>query len=86
MQQKPRIWAEPTVLEGGTLVVRARSEVKEISVFIPGHGSFLIGVRHGRAELTLPPNVRGGAQLIVSDLLVPTPCSLTVDVVGTSQP
>lgn len=82
MQSAPRISAPSTVDEGGTISIRAQPGIRELSVFIPGHGSKNVKVVRGRAEVVLPPDVPGGSVILISDLVVPDPYTIAVDVVG----
>lgn len=82
MQSRSRFTVNPTVDEGGTIVIRATTRLSEVSVFIPGHGTRRVPLVNGRGETQIPPDVRGGTQILITDGLVPTPCSTTVDVVG----
>lgn len=83
MPQDPsRIRTEPTVIEGGTIVVHVAEGVHEVHFAIPGGGSQTIRVEGGRAEFRVPPTVSGGSTIIVTDGLIPNPSSTTVTVVG----
>ncbi|MBI5850632.1 MAG: hypothetical protein HZB39_06265 [Planctomycetes bacterium] len=82
MQNRPRIHSESSVREGGTIHVRVNSGAKEIHVIVPGLGPVTVPVTSGRAEYTLPPSVPAGTLILISDLLVPDPSTIDVEVVG----
>ncbi|MBK8974575.1 MAG: hypothetical protein IPM29_01480 [Planctomycetes bacterium] len=83
VEPPPGIEAPDAVAEGGHLVVQVNSGVKEIGLCVPGVGQWTVPVpKDGRVEWRLPPNVRGGHRIIVTDLDIPHPSSKTVDVVG----
>ncbi len=82
MQGPARIHAEPTVREGGTIQLRVDGDVSQLTLVVPGVGVVKLGVVQGRAEYTLPPQVHGGGRIIVSDMQVPDPSSIGIDVIG----
>lgn len=82
MQSGSRIQTDSTVQEGGTIHVRVDSDVKELLLVVPSVGAVRVPVVNRRAEYTLPPTVPGGGRIIISDLKVPFPSSVGVDVVG----
>ena len=80
--QEPRLRADPTVIEGGVIVVETASDVDEL-VFRPdGHPATRVPVIDGRAEYQVPPGVRGGTEITVSDMRIPNPTSIGVEVLG----
>lgn len=82
MPQEPRLRADPTVPEGGVIVVDTASDVDEV-VFKPdGHPATRVRVVNGRAEYRVPPGVRGGTEITVSDMRIPNPSSIGVQVLG----
>jgi hypothetical protein len=85
MQDPGGIQVDPTVPEGGTIVVRVRHQATEVRFVVPGVGVVRVTPVGGRAEYTLPPEVRGGARITVSDMRLPRPASATVDVTGGSS-
>lgn len=85
MQSGTRIQAESTVQEGGTIHVRVNSDVTELLLVVPSVGAVRVPVVNRRAEYTLPPTVPGGSRVIISDVTVPHPSSVGVDVVGGSS-
>lgn len=85
MQVVEGIRVDPTVPEGGVLVVQVRNQAREIRMVVPGVGVVRLPVHNGRAEYRLPPQVRGGARITISDMLLPRPSSATVDVIGGSS-
>ena len=73
-----------TVQEGGVLVIEVNSGVKEIGLLVPGLGPVRLPVpRNKRVEYRLPPTVRGGDGIPITDLNFPDPAGATVRVVGT---
>ena len=86
MQDPSEFRVDPTVEEGGTIVVQAPKYLEFVYVFVPGRGSLAIPVVAGRAEYTLPPEVLGGTLIVVSDGQIPNPKSVTVTVVGGESP
>lgn len=80
--QDPTFKAPPTVVPGGTLVVKVSGDLDKIYFFVPGGTLVAAPVVSGRAEFTLPPDVPGGAVVFVSDLRAPKPTTVTVQVVG----
>jgi hypothetical protein len=80
--QEPTFKAPPTVVPGGTLVVKVSRDLDKIYFFVPGGTLVAAPVVSGRAEFTLPPDVPGGAVVFVSDLRAPKPTTVTVQVVG----
>lgn len=85
MQARSRVRTDATVQEGGTIQVRVDGETAELLFVVPSVGAIRVPVVRGRAEYTLPPSVRGGTRVIISDLRVPDPSSVGVDVVGGSS-
>lgn len=84
--QEPRgITAAPTVMEGGNLLIRASSDVRQIQLLVPSVGRVVLPVVGGRAEYQLPPSVRGGTRIVVSDMKHPNASSIGIDVVGGSS-
>lgn len=77
-----RLRTDPTVMEGGTIVVDVPDGVNEVHFVIPGRGSTSVAVVEGRAEFPLPPSVAGGTTVLVTDGLYPNPNSTRVQVVG----
>jgi hypothetical protein len=82
MQGTNRLRTDPTVAEGGVIVVHVAEGVRQVHFTIPGHSTETVTVRGGRAEFRVPAEVRGGATVLVTDGLVPRPSSTTVTVVG----
>ncbi|MGA1523178.1 MAG: hypothetical protein ACO4CZ_04350 [Planctomycetota bacterium] len=80
--QDPSFKAPPTVVPGGTLVIKVSADLDKIFFFVPGRTLVAVPVIAGRAEFTLPPDVAGGAVVFVSDLRAPKPTTVTVQVVG----
>lgn len=77
-----KIRTDPTVPEGGVIVVDVAEGVGEVHIVVPGEGSVVVPVVQGRAEYQLPPSVRGGSSVLVTDGLVPNPTVTRVRVVG----
>ncbi len=77
--------AEATVPEGGTIHIRCNSDATTLQLLVPGVGCLLLPVVGGRIEYTLPPQVRAGHRIIVSDLRTPAPSNASVEVVGGSS-
>ena len=71
-----------TVAEGGTIVVEVSENVAEVHFVVPGQGSVVVQVVNGRAEYHLPPSVRGGSSILVTDGLIPNPTVKRVRVIG----
>lgn len=86
MQDPGRIRTDPTVAEGGTIEVFVKEGVAEVHFVIPGQGVRSVRVSDGRAEFRLPPNVRGGSTILVTDGLIPNPSQATVTVTGGDLP
>jgi hypothetical protein len=82
VQQGPRLHTDPTVQEGGVIVVHAGAGVDEVTFKPAGEAATRVRVVNGRAEYRLPPNVRGGATVLISDMQFPNPTSTEVLVVG----
>lgn len=82
MQGSRRIHTEPTVLEGGTVILHVNESVQEVHVLIPGKQSYTVPVVNGRAEFHVPPEVRGGTPLLITDGIIPHPAQVTVTVTG----
>jgi hypothetical protein len=80
--QDPPFQTPPTVVEGGTIVVTVGEQVGTVYFYAPGHPVVATPVVAGRAEYRLPPTVRGGTVVYVSDKRVPTPTTKQVDVLG----
>lgn len=79
---EPPFRTPPQVQEGGVIEAEVGSGTKELSVFIPGHGLRRYRARNGRIEIPLPPGVRGGTRIFISDENYPNPHATTVTVVG----
>jgi hypothetical protein len=77
-----RITTEPTVVEGGTIMVHVEGEATSISLAIPGVGRVDVQVQNGVAEYTLPASVPGGTRIIITDNDLPEPSTAGVTVVG----
>ena len=82
LQDPQRVQAPSTVAEGGTITIRTSSEIDHVIVLIAGRSSTRIPVVNGRAEYPLPPDVRGGTVVSVTDGRIPNPSSTDVLVVG----
>lgn len=83
MPQDPqRVQAPPTVTEGGTIDIRVTSEVDQVTVLLPGGVTTRVPVVNGRAEFRVPPGVRGGTVISITDGRVPNPSTTDVQVVG----
>lgn len=80
--QNPALRTDPTVPEGGTIVVTVGSGTEFVYFLAPGHRRVAVPVVNGRAEYRLPPSVQGGTTVYVSDLRLPQPASANVLVVG----
>lgn len=80
--QGPGIRVPPSVREGGRLEVDVSSGATTITLVIPGIGHVKIPVIDGVAEYQLPPSVRGGGVIFVSDMQLPNPSAASVPVVG----
>jgi hypothetical protein len=80
--QDPAIRTDPTVAEGGVLVVTAAAATRSVSFLVPGQRRVTLPVVNGRVEFRVPPQVRGGTRILVSDMNLPKPCELSVEVVG----
>lgn len=80
------IAADPTVPEGGVISVRVSSGSKTVTLLIPRVGPVDVPVRDGVAEYRLPPGVRGGTIILISDHAFPNPSSTSVEVVGNQRP
>jgi hypothetical protein len=76
------ISTEPTVVEGGTIVIRVEGTASSVSLAIPGVGRVDVPVQNGVAEYTLPASVRGGTEILITDNALPTPSTAEVTVVG----
>jgi hypothetical protein len=85
MQDSPRIRADATVQEGGTIQFRCDANVHELLLVVPGVGTRRVRVAGGRAEFTLPPQVRGGSTILAADGVLPNPSSISISVVGGSS-
>lgn len=86
MHGSPGIDVEPTVPEGGTLEVEVTSDVDEVHISIPGQGVVTLTPTDGRVELPLPPDVRGGTKIIVTDGKLPSPSTAVVTVTSSQPP
>lgn len=84
-QDGSRIEADPTVPEGGTIEFRVDGDVDHLRLIVPGVPPVRIKVTNGRAEYTLPPHVRGGSVIIVSDGKLPNPSGTSITVTGGSN-
>jgi hypothetical protein len=82
MQSEGRIDAPSTVTEGGTLVIRVALGVDRLTMFVPGVGKVDLPVVSRQVEYVLPPAVRGGATILITDGRVPNPSGASVRVVG----
>lgn len=82
MQGPDRVQAPSTVVEGGTITIRVRSEVDHVIVLVAGRSSTRVPVVNGRAEYPLPPDVLGGTVVSITDGRIPNPSSTDVLVVG----
>ncbi|MDA0932797.1 MAG: hypothetical protein O3C51_04995 [Planctomycetota bacterium] len=80
--QDPTFKAPPSVVQGGTLLIKVSHDLDKIFVFVPGGTLVAVPVISGRAEFTLPPDVPGGAVVFVSDLRAPKPTTVPVQVIG----
>lgn len=71
------------MVEGGALSIEVQSGASAVQIFVPGAVlPVLVPVIDGVAEFVLPPSVRGGATIHVSDLKLPDPSTARVLVVG----
>ena len=80
--QQPGLRTDPTVNEGGVIVVTVTAKVSHLYVKLPGRPAARVPVVNGRVEYGLPPQVRGGSVIHISDLRLPNPSSAEVLVVG----
>ena len=81
--RKQPLVAPDTVQEGGYLVIQVNSGVKEIGLLMPRVGAVRLRVpKDGRVEYRLPPQVRGGDGVVITDLNWPNPAGTTVRVLG----
>jgi hypothetical protein len=80
--QDPPFQTPPSVIEGGTIVVTVGEQVGTVYFYAPGHPVVSAPVVGGRAEYHLPPSVRGGSIVYVSDKRVPAPTTKQVEVIG----
>lgn len=81
-QGRTRVHAAATVSEGGTIHFRCDPDVSTLRLIVPSVGLVLVPVRRGRAEYPLPPQVRGGATISVTDGVLPNPTGISIQVVG----
>lgn len=82
IQDPDRVQAPSTVTEGGSITIRVTSNVDHVTVLITGQSSTRVPVVNGRAEYQLPPSVRGGTVISITDGRLPNPSSADVLVVG----
>lgn len=83
MQQRDGISGPTTVPEGGTVQVEVRTGARELRIYIPsGQLAFRVPVVNGLAEFQVPPSVRGGSSVLVTDMGHPEPASILIVVVG----
>lgn len=64
------------------VVVEVAEGVDKVHFKPAGHPPVTVRVANGRAEYQLPPNVRGGTVIFISDLKLPDPASAEVTVTG----
>ncbi len=81
-QDPGRIKAPGTVIEGGSVTIDVRTGAEALFVSIEGLGTVRIPVVDGVAEYRLPPTVRGGAVIFISDCKLPDPAGTTIHVVS----
>ncbi|MFO1051987.1 MAG: hypothetical protein U1F36_07215 [Planctomycetota bacterium] len=74
--------APPSVQEGGRIEIDVQSGASHVLLIVPGVGRVKVGVVGGVAEYQLPPGVRGGVIIFISDMKLPNPSATTVQVVG----
>lgn len=82
IQDPPGIRAPSGVQEGGDLRVDVSSGASQLTLVIPGVGRVKIPVQNGVAEYRLPPSVRGGTVIFISDMKLPSPSAAIVQVIG----
>jgi hypothetical protein len=82
MQQRTRIQTDPTVSEGGTIHMRVDGGPEYLTLIVPGLAPVRVRVVRGRAEYQVPPHVRGGSHIFITDDLFPNPTGTSVLVVG----
>lgn len=67
MQQRTRIQTDPTVSEGGTIHMRVDGSPEYLTRIVPGRAPVRVRVIRGRAEYRVPPHVRGGSHVFITD-------------------
>jgi hypothetical protein len=82
LPQEPRLRADPTVVEGGVIVVEVAADVTQVTFRPDGHPATRVPVVGGRAEYRLPTTVLGGTTVAVSDMNFPKPTTIGVRVMG----
>ncbi len=80
----PPLRAPTTVVEGGTFVVDTAAGVKEVTIAIPGAGTWRVRVVNRRVEFRVSPGVAGGTPIFVGDATKPVPFTTTIMVVGST--
>lgn len=77
------IRAPATVFEGGVLTLDVQSGAAFVEIYAPGAGpARRVPVIDGIAEFVLPPTVRGGSVIHVSDLKEPRSATAEIEVLG----
>lgn len=75
----------PTVQEGGALEIVVSGGIESVTVAFPDGVIHVPTSIDGRAELVIPPRIRGGTVILVSDNKFPNPTVVAVTVVGSQS-